>query len=250
MNHLEYCDAVAREVETFAARVTGVDPDIPVPTCPGWTIASLIKHAGGVHRWAAAMVRVGATARLDPRTLDLGLPPAATEYPDWLAAGAGPLVTALREAEPDRPMWAWGADQHARFWSRRMLLETTVHRADAELALGRSPEIDAAVAIDGLDELLENLPCAGYFAPRVNRLKGTGESLHWHATDGGGEWMIVLGPDGFTWGRGHGKATVAVRGPAAGLLLLAYGRRGPDGEGLECLGDRTVLERWLSNSAL
>jgi uncharacterized protein (TIGR03083 family) len=250
MDHLEYCDAMAGEIERFAGLVRGADPSIPVLSCPGWTIAALIKHTGTIHRWAAAMVRDRAATRLDRRTLDLGLPSRETGYADWLAAGASPLTSALRDASPDQPMWAWGADQHARFWSRRMLLETTVHRADAGLALGRAPEIDAAVALDGIEELLENLPCAAYFAPKVNQLRGTGHSLHWHATDAEGEWLIVLGPEGYSWARGHGQATVAVQGPAASLLLLAYGRRRPDDEGLECFGDRSVLDRWLANSAL
>jgi hypothetical protein len=64
-------------------------------------------------------------------------------------------------------VWAWGPDQHARFWSRRMLYETVVHHSDAELALGREPVIDRAVAVAGVDEFLENLPSASVWAPRV-----------------------------------------------------------------------------------
>ena len=250
MEHLEYCDALAAEVGRFAAAVRGADPSAPVPTCPDWDLAALITHAGTIHRWVTAMVRDRAPTRLDSRTLDLGLPDAPEEYPGWLAAGGDPLVAALREAGPDEPMWAWGADQHVRFWSRRMLLETTVHRADGELALGARPQIDAGVAVDGVNELLDNLPRAAYFAPNVSDLTGSGESLHLHATDAEGEWMIVLGPEGFTWTRGHGKASVAVRGDAASLLLMAYGRRSPDDDGLECFGERPILDRWLANSAL
>ena len=249
-DHLRYCEALEVEIERFAGVVRGVDPSLPVPTCPGWDVASLVKHAGSVHRWAGAMVRDLATSRLDQRSFDLALPHAKEGYADWLASGAAPLVATLRAASPDDPMWAWGADQHVRFWSRRMLLETVVHRADAELALGRAVDIDPPVAVDGIDELLENLPHAAYCAPGVARLKGAGESLHWHATDAGGEWTIVLEADGFTWSRGHKKASVAVRAPAADLLLMAYGRRSPKDDVFEVLGDRSVLEMWLANSAL
>lgn len=250
MDHLQYCDAVTEEIGRFAAAVRGVDPSLNVVTCPGWDIAGLIEHAGTVHRWAAAMVRERTLTRLERRNLDIGLPEDKGAYADWLASGAALLTGALRAAPPDAEMWAWGADHHVRFWSRRMLFETAVHRADAELSLGHAPSIDPALAADGIDELLDNLPHAAYFAPQVKELRGDGESLHWHATDADGEWTIILSPDGFTWRHGHHKASVAVRGPASDLLLMAYGRQSPDGERLEWFGDRPLLGRWLANSAL
>ena len=248
--HAWYCDAVAVEIARFADAVKAVDPTIQVPTCPGWTVAQLVKHTGGIHRWAERMVRERAPERLDPRQLDLGMPADKADYPDWLAAGAGPLVATLRSAAPDAPMWAWGADKHARFWSRRMLHETTVHRADAELALGREPTIDAAVAVDGIDEFLDNLPHAAYFAPNVTELRGNGESIHLHCTDTEAEWMVTLGREGFSWEHRHAKAAVAVRGAAADLLLLMYGRRRPDSDRFEQVGDQAVLARWLEKSAI
>ena len=42
----------------------------------------------------------------------------AARYPDWLGEARGTLVPVLRAAEPDRPMWTWGADRHTGFWSR------------------------------------------------------------------------------------------------------------------------------------
>ncbi|SCK59943.1 TIGR03083 family protein [Streptomyces sp. SceaMP-e96] len=72
---------------------------------------------------------------------------------------------AFAATDPDAPMWAWGVDQHARFWMRRMLFETLVHRTDAERAVGRRPVIDPALATDGVDEFLANLPFATSFAP-------------------------------------------------------------------------------------
>jgi uncharacterized protein (TIGR03083 family) len=131
--------------------------------------------------------------------------------------------------------------------------ETIVHRADIELAVGREPVIDPRVAADGVDELLDNLPCAAYFAPRVQNLRGEG-FIHLHATDGdlgsAGEWMIALRPDGFGWEHAHGKGTVAVRGTATDLLLLAYGRRALDDPRFETFGDLGVMARWLEDSAI
>lgn len=250
LTHEQYCDALGLEIERFADAVRGVLPDLEVPTCPDWTLADLVKHIGMTQRWAAQMVRDLAPERLDRSTLDFGIPADEEDFADWLAAGAGPVVDAFRAADPEAPMWAWGADQRVRFWPRRMLHETTVHYADAEMALGGTPAIDATVAADGIDELLENLPHAAYFAPGVTELRGDGEALHLHATDAEAEWTIRLHADGFTWDRDHSKATTAARGPIGDLFLLMYGRRHPADKRLEVLGDEAFLARWLENSAL
>ena len=248
--HEAYCDALGSEIARFGEAARGADLATPVPTCPGWTLADLVEHTGIVERWAAEMVRQLAPERLDRRGLDVAVPNDPAQLPQWLADGAGEVVTAFRASDPDAVMWAWGADKHARFWPRRMLHETTVHRADAELALGREPAIEPAVAIDGVDELLDNLPHAGYFRPQVAELRGDGESLHLHCTDADGEWTITLEPEGYRWDHGHTKATVAVRGPAADLLLLLYQRRRPDDGCYEVIGDDRVLTHWLAHSVL
>src|SRR3954468_6161421 len=111
--HERYCDALAAEVERFAAATRGEDPATRVPSCPDWSLADLIEHAGRVHRWAGSMVRELMQERLT--NVDLGLPDDKAAYPDWLAAGGAELVDRLRAADPEAPMWAWGADQHARF---------------------------------------------------------------------------------------------------------------------------------------
>jgi uncharacterized protein (TIGR03083 family) len=148
-------------------------------------------------------------------------------------------------------MWAWGADQHVRFWSRRMVHETIVHGADSALARGEVPALDPSLAVDAIDELLDNLPTAGYFAPNVAELRGGGETIHLHCTDVDGEWMIELGAHGYRWEHAHGKGTVAVRGAAGDLELLLYGRlRADDETRFARFGDLALFDRWLTNSAL
>ena len=88
------------------------------------------------------------------------------------------------------------------------------------------------------------------FRPHVAQLRGDGESLHLHCTDGDGEWTIHLDPDGFRWDHGHSKATTAVRGSAADLLLLLYRRRPPADDRYVVFGDDGVLAHWLDHSAL
>jgi len=234
----------------MAAAVSAADPAAPVPTCPDWTVAKLVKHTGIVHRWATQIVSTRSSARVDQRDLDVGLPAAEAAYPQWLAAGAEPLLDVLRSAGPQTAVWAWGAEQRSGWWSRRMLHETTVHRADAEFALGMTaPAIDPVVAADGIEEFLANLPSARRPASNLASFPA-GESLHLHATDSDGEWLIRFADGTLTWSRGHEKATTAVRGPVAALLLFTYGRVRPDDDRLTVFGDPALLEAWQAKTAL
>jgi uncharacterized protein (TIGR03083 family) len=248
-DHEGYCAAAEAEIARFVELVEEADPATPVPTCPGWTMAALAEHLGSTHRWAAHILRNRVQEPVRSRDIEVEPPDAGSGHAAWVAAGAGRLLAALRDADRDVTTWTWAGDRRVDWWSRRMLHEALVHRADAELALGREPSIGAHVAVDGIDEFLANLGSAGRVAERLPEVSANGDTLHFHSTDAEGEWMIGIGPDGFTWAPGHGKATVAARGPAAGLLLLVYGRV-PASEGrCEVLGDEGLLERWLKATA-
>jgi uncharacterized protein (TIGR03083 family) len=248
-SHEDYCAAVEAEIARFAAAVDGADPAAHVPSCPEWTLAELVRHTGIIHRWVEHMVRHRSEERVSPRDVAGELPGVPADYPAWLAAGAGPLTATLRETEPATPVWTWGPGGRADWWSRRMLHETTVHRTDAELALGRHPAVETATALDGIDEFLANI---GSYFPVAQRLADSGangETVHLHATDADGEWMITLRSDGFDWERGHGKGTVAVRGAVSDLLLLTCGRLAPADGRFTVFGDDRLLGRWLETSA-
>jgi uncharacterized protein (TIGR03083 family) len=235
--HGDYVDAAAAEIERFAVLIDGADPAAPVPSCPQWSMRDLVTHLGQTHRWAEHLVRLRAAARIPPREMDLDAPAGAETYAGWLREGAHRLGETLASADPDAPMWAWGADQHARFWSRRMLHETAVHRVDAQLALGETATYDERFATDGVDELLDNLPGAVRFAPGVVELRGD-EC-----------WTVALHPAGFSWDHGHVDGTVNVSGATTDLLLLLY-RRDDVRPRLEVTGRDDVLEKWLRHSAI
>jgi hypothetical protein len=136
------------------------------------------------------------------------------------------------------------------WWARRILHETAVHRADTELALGvNDPVIDPVVATDGIDEFLFNLPSARRPYRHLASLP-TGASLHLHATDVDGEWLIQFTESGIVWERGHSKATVAVRGPVTSLLLLTYGRIPGSDKRLSVFGESSLLSAWQEKTAL
>ena len=79
-------------------------------------------------------------------------------------------------------------------------------------------------------------------------------TIHLHATDTGpevaSEWLVELGSPTFTWRHAHEKATVAVRGPLTDELRVAYRRLPPHADGIELLGDRSVLDAWLERVSL
>lgn len=254
--HGAYCGMFVAEADRLAAVARGGDLAAPVPTCPGWTVAKLLKHVGTAHAWAAAMVAAGASETpVAGRSLDLGLPDDPSGLPDWLTAGARRSAAFLGQADPDAPAWTFGPVPHARFWGRRMLHETLTHRVDAELALGIPPRIAPEVAVDTIDEFLTIAPG---MPDRVAEppAYGNGETLHIH-TGGGtraGEWTITLEPRGYTWERGHARGDCALRGEAAAVMAVLLRRAdladAAGAGGVEVLGDRAVLERWLELSAL
>jgi uncharacterized protein (TIGR03083 family) len=158
---------------------------------------------------------------------------------DWYREALAGVVADLRALDdPDRPVYAFSpAHRRAGFWPRRMAQETTVHRVDAEQAVARPVgPIDPALAVDGVDEVF------GVFVPVFGaaRSPGDGRTVHLHATDAEGEWLIRFAEGDVEVEVGHAKGDAAVRGPAADLLLWLWGRRPL--EGLEVFGDRRAAE--------
>lgn len=254
VRHETAIDLLDGEIRRIAELVADTAPNAPVPTCDGWDVRALVGHVALIHKWVRTMVEQLAPARIPQRLVDAEPPADWTAVPAWFSRNGAELVSVLREANPDAPMYSWGSDKHASFWIRRMLHETTIHRTDAEAAAGVASRIEPAVAVDTVDELLDLLPYAGFFRPNVRDLRGDGETIHLHATDldGSGlpgEWLITLEPEGFRWSHAHVKGAVAVRGSAQDLALFVYGRRKAADALLDVVGDGSLLAYWSANSA-
>jgi uncharacterized protein (TIGR03083 family) len=248
--HERYCDAVERLVREFVHTVRGADPATPVPTCPGWTLADLVKHHGTTHRWTEHVVRTRATERVWAREVPLDLPDDPSAFPDWTARSAEAALRTVREVDPDLPMWSYGADQRVAFYPRRLLFETVIHLADAELALGREPRIAPGTAADGIEEFLENLPHHSWMTEPVRALPDG--SVAFLARDTGAAWTIAFGRAGFSWAKTAScgsPVSATVTATTADLLLLLYGRRAPEPARCTVDGDRGALERWLAATA-
>ena len=149
-------------VSAFASAAGQAGLDVPVPSCPNWTVRRLIGHQGAVHRWATAAFRGEDLERAPVEKVGRS----SDDPVDWLRSGAITLVRTLVDAAEDAeaPVFLHDAPPPRRFWARRQCHETTVHAVDAmAAALGRLPRADETwltdarghdLAVDGLDELL------------------------------------------------------------------------------------------------
>jgi uncharacterized protein (TIGR03083 family) len=234
-------DALRTEGELFASAVERVSPDDRVPSCPDWCVRELVRHTGGVHRWATRHI---AEARTDPieESLDriVGAWPDDASLATWLRAGVGRLADALAAAPPDLEAFTFLPSSSPRaFWARRQLHETTIHRVDAQQAGPSVTAIDPARAADGIEEVLFG------FAARPGKLvdEESGE-LVLRATDTGNVWTIVVGPDGGEVRVGGDDAPNGeISSSAADIYLLLWNRRGVQ-DMADVRGDVRLAESW------
>jgi uncharacterized protein (TIGR03083 family) len=218
------------------------DWSMPVPQCPEWDAAGLVRHMGGIFRWMAATVTTGQRVSFDAPG---PAPEDPVDLPSWYLAALPRTLEVLGSADPNSPTWTFSptGDRRVWWWCRRLAVEVAIHRWDAEQARsvtgGPAPgPVDPVVATAGVEEfVVEFLP--GLLAREgVAGLTGT---LHLHATDGPTEWWIDLGEPGSARPE-HAKADTAVRGTRSNLLLWLNGR-GPL-DGVEVLGHQAIGDRW------
>jgi uncharacterized protein (TIGR03083 family) len=235
--------------------------DVAVPTCPEWLLRDLVRHVGGVHRWAATFVREGRetpTDEAEERAIMQTWPGEDASLVNWFREGHAALVEALAGAPDDLSCWTFlDAPSPRAFWARRQAHETAIHRADAQSPTGSIAPCDMDLAADGVDELLFR------FLARGRRLPVDGvRSLWLESTDTGRRWRVTLGPEGIrasSSGGESGPGTVpdevtAARGEpecqvnatASDLYLLLWNRRGA--AGLDVRGDGRVLGLWREHA--
>jgi uncharacterized protein (TIGR03083 family) len=214
-----------------------------IPWSDRWTVAHCAKHVGVTHHVVSRVIEdrpiadFGLIATLDaPDKSDPGLG-------SWVASGTAALAAQLRTTDPESECWSWYAEgRDARFWARRMAQETLVHRWDAEIGAGvvMAP-MDPNVAADGVDEYLDIFTATS----RALAHSPAGPSISWETTDANTGWLLRLPAEGQrVLAREHSRGDLALRGPAEGLLLFAWGRLDPADAGIEIDGDTTVLDEW------
>ncbi|MGH9243219.1 MAG: maleylpyruvate isomerase family mycothiol-dependent enzyme, partial [Acidimicrobiales bacterium] len=230
---MDWIAAVERAGQTLSLAARH-DTTAEVLSCPGWNIDELLRHVGIAHHRVALIIREG---RTEPPPLEETIPPHGGSL-SWYEAGLATLLDAMRTVDPATPVWTFSrSDKTATFWHRRMAHETTVHRVDAEQATGTVGPVEPELALDGIAESLE------VFAPLTARREKdpSTATVHLHASDVEGEWLVTLGGGTIAVEHGHAKGDAAVRGTAADLYLWLWGRAGLDR--IEVFGDAAHAER-------
>lgn len=211
--------------------------DAPVPATD-WNVRDLVTHVGGVHRWAADIVRTS-SATFDTAAGDaVGTGPGDAELAEWFCAGHAALVATLRCAPADLHCATFlPADSPRHFWARRQAHETAVHRVDAEGAAGEASVIGTAFAQDGIAEILHG------FAARRARQATTAATIGLAVTDGP-SWLITMGGERIESAESADPpaADATVRGGSADIYRWLWNR--PSAAAVE--GDPGVAALWAS----
>jgi len=220
-----WLDALRREGAAFRA---AIDPDRlsePVPPCPEWTVRDLVGHLGSVYlRQRAHLIR-GVTSK--PEAPWPTPPEGDAALLTWWDEAYQQMVASLQEVEPDLPAWNWTVQPpKAIFWHRRMAHETAIHRWDAQVSVGLPEPLDTALAVDGVDEVLDSWLPAGRRKGPTDR---TGV-VRLEASDAEARWAVRIRANGVTlldtdsWFSDEPDAQAAAIGTASDLDLVLYGR--------------------------
>jgi uncharacterized protein (TIGR03083 family) len=228
----------------------------PVPTCPGWTVADLVRHVAVVYLHKVTVLREGGQPEV--------WPPAGVndEEPVGLLERAyGELAGELTARKPQDVAGTWyGPDQSVGFWIRRMAQETAVHRIDAELGVGAPvAPVPDDLAIDGVDELLKvfvAFAISEWPEDFVNEWPKDSAGAPAYPQDrsyalstDGASWLVKTSPGHFDVSGGPGlrmaddaAPDVVVQGAPAALLRWAWNRDLPGAaSGLTVDGDPGAL---------
>jgi uncharacterized protein (TIGR03083 family) len=177
------------------------DPDRPVPQYPGWTMTDLVRHVASIH---ARTIEICRTLPVD--RIPAPAPPSGADVIDWYAATLPALVAALSAADYESPAWGFGTNGKLGFWENRMLIETGIHRWDAQQAFEDPDPLLVPVATAGMEEFPEMwMPRLGDELPAVEFV----------AEDVAGTWVFGVGP-----------VTFSVNGPVSDIFLRLMARPG------------------------
>lgn len=235
MHSYDYLTSIETGGRALLDLVADADLDLPVPTCPDWTLRDVVEHVSGASRWVSTCVSSGLTAQ--QRILPPG-PAERTELLEWARESLDDLLAVLSATAPDDLVWTpiRGALGSV-WWRRKAALEVAIHHADAQSALGHRPKtIDPRLALAGVDEYAEE------FLPlmllMVTEPPVTAVLLSPNDIDDSRTLSLIPAGDD----RDPGAASVVLEASASDLLLWMWNRV-PDGT-LTVHGDDTVVGWW------
>jgi uncharacterized protein (TIGR03083 family) len=161
---------------------------------------------------------------------------------EWFCQGAVTLRDTLADADPSIEYAAFLADPRTPrllFWARRQTMETSVHRVDAESAVGHVTPLAPDTALDGIDEFLTG------FLPRARTplRADTLHSLQVAPDYSDRRWTVSISDDlPVTVRRAtdNDGSVCIVSGPASDIYLALWNRGSLDS--LQIEGDRTAID--------
>jgi uncharacterized protein (TIGR03083 family) len=235
-----HLDQLAVDGARLADAAEAAGCDAPVAACE-WNVGELLRHVGGVHRWATEIVETAAASPDVPAAAEVGGGPAEDDaLLEWYRAGHAALVQSLRAAPDDLECFTFlPAPSPLAFWARRQAHETAIHRADAESAGGPITAFPPGFAQDGIAEMLQG------FAARKSQAISIPGTLLLRPHDQGPAWRVQLGGEHteavpVDAGMNEPGPSTAVAGSASDLYLWLWNRPAA----VAISGDRTVAERW------
>ena len=214
MEDSRYLQCLAADYGDLRDAASAAELTANVPSCPGWTVADLVRHVAQVYLHKVTLMRTGEEPEeWPPPSLAAEAPLAA------LGRAYGALRAEFRTRGPGlaAPTW-YDPDQTVGFWIRRMAQETVIHRIDAELAAGLPvTPVPDDLAADGVDEVLKRMLAYGsvtwpedFAEIDGGHLPGPGEIT---VAAGQAAWTVrpSLAPSSTSTACGDGR-TVAARG--------------------------------------
>ena len=255
----DYLEHLRNESTRFREVLSTCAASEQVPGCPAWNAADLLWHLTCVQGFWAEIV----TTR--PQGPASGWEEEGRVRPDSYAglldafdAASSALTKALDTANPTDPAWSWASGEGTQtvgFTFRRQAHEALIHRVDAEQTAGSRSPIDAALAADGVAEVLGVMyggcPPWGEFSPLPHYIR-------LDLTDADQQVWVQLGhffgtnPDSGTSYHEEDDihvvadpgvaADAVIEGPAAAVDLWLW-RRGDDAE-IKVHGDRRVYDHF------
>jgi uncharacterized protein (TIGR03083 family) len=218
---MDYLVELGTAMARFAELTGEATGDEQVPACPEWTTRQLTEHLGTIHRWAASIVLSG-------QRLEIPEPIFVEPLVEWYAGTATALLGALQAVSVDEPTPNFSRnDEHAGFWRRRQMHETTVHVVDAAQALGLDESqwtVAPSIAADGVEEAFR------VFMPRMTargQHPDVRSRIRFTATDTDQSWIIApAAGEGLPPVLVHSSfdADAAVEGKATDIYLALWHR--------------------------
>ena len=178
-----------------------LDRERPVPQYPDWLISDLVSHLASIHGRMTLICRDLPSERPSaPR------PPDGIDVVDWYEDNFEEMLSTLRDGDPDTPVWGFWPEATIGLWERRMVIETGLHRWDADQAFDDPEPLTELVALSGLNEF-ETM-----WLPHLGELP----VLEAKAVDLGLTWMYA-----------SGSPLRTVSGTASDLYLRLMSRPSP-----------------------